>query len=145
MEKGFKAFQDTAVEEVFNAYPNRLREKLMLLRQMIFDTASETKGVDELEETLKWGQPSYLTTRSKSGSTIRIDSIKSDDQKYAIYFNCKTTLVDTFREIYPDQFHFEGNRTIIFDLNNEIPISELSDCIAIALTYHLNKRHVLRN
>ena len=139
MEKGFKAFQNTAVEEVFNAYPDRLREKLMLLRQLIFDTAAATKGVGELEETLKWGQPSYLTTQSKSGSTIRIDSIKADDQQYAIYFNCKTTLVETFREIYPDQFHFEGNRTIIFDLDNDVPINELSDCISIALTYHFRK------
>ena len=142
MEEVFKVFQNTAVEEVFYAYPDRLREKLMLLRQLIFDTASETEGVGELEETLKWGQPSYLTTRSKSGSTIRIDSIKSDDQKYAIYFNCKTTLVDTFREIYPDEFNFEGNRVIIFDLSDKIPITELSDCISIALSYHLKKHRI---
>lgn len=131
-------FANPKVAEVFNAYPKAMREKLMVLRQMIFDTASETEGVGELEETLKWGQPSYLTIRSKSGSTIRIDSLKPDNKKYAIYFNCKTTLVDTFREIYPDEFNFEGNRSIIFDLKDEIPINKLSDCISIALTYHLN-------
>ncbi len=133
-------FAHPKIAEVFEAYPKAIREKLMLLRQLIFDTASETEGVGELEETLKWGQPSYLTTQSKSGSTIRIDSIKPDDKKYAIYFNCKTTLVDTFREIYPDQFHFEGNRSIIFDLKDKIPVHEISDCISIAFTYHLNKR-----
>ena len=112
----------------------------MVVRQLIFNTAAEIEAVGGLEETLKWGQPSYLTTQSKSGSTIRIDSIKSDDKKYAIYFNCKTTLIDTFREIYPEKFNFEGNRSIIFDLKDKIPVHELSDCISIALTYHLNKR-----
>jgi len=139
MGKNLYEFENPQVAEVFSTYPNEIKEKLFLLRQLILDTASKTEGVGYLEETLKWGQPSYLTTKSKSGSTIRIDSIKSDDQKYAIYFNCKTTLVDTFREIYPDEFNFEGNRSIVFDLNNEIPINELSDCISIALTYHLNK------
>ena len=138
MGKGLKEFKNPKIAEIFNAYPEDLKEKLMLLRQLIFDTASETEGVGDLEETLKWGQPSYLTTQSKSGSTIRIDSIKPDDKKYAIYFNCKTTLVDTFREIYPEEFNFKGNRSIIFNLNDEIPINELSDCISIALTYHLN-------
>ena len=138
MGKGLKEFENPKIAEVFNAYPEKVREKLMLLRQLIFDTASETEGVGDLEETLKWGQPSYLTTQSKSGSTIRIDPLKSDDEKYAIYFNCKTTLVDTFREIYPEKFNFEGNRSIVFNLKDEIPINELSDCISIALTYHLN-------
>ncbi len=142
MGKDLKEFENPKIAEIFNAYPEDLREKLMLLRQLIFDTASETEGVGELEETLKWGQPSYLTTQSKSGSTIRIDSIKSDDQKYAIYFNCKTTLIDTFREIYPDQFHFERNRSIVFDLDNDVPINELSDCISIAFTYHLRKLRI---
>ena len=38
-----------------------MRKKLLHLRQIILDTASETEGVNELEETLKWGEPSYLT------------------------------------------------------------------------------------
>jgi len=43
---------------VFNTYPNGIKKKLLLLRQLILDTASETEGVGDLEETLKWGQPS---------------------------------------------------------------------------------------
>lgn len=33
----------------------------MYLRQFILDTASETEGVDTLEENLKWGEPGNLT------------------------------------------------------------------------------------
>ena len=94
----------------------------------------------KLEETLKWGEPSYLTPESKSGSTIRIDRKKSNENQYAIYFKCTANLVPAFREKFPNEFKFEGNRSIIFDIDDEIPIDELKRCIAIALTYHRNKK-----
>ena len=49
-----RAFGNSQVAAVFDAYPKEIRKKLMFLRQLIFDTASETEGVGELEETLKW-------------------------------------------------------------------------------------------
>ena len=75
-----------AVDAVFGAYPGQVRAKLLALRKLIFDTAKATSGVGALEETLKWGQPSYLTTESKSGSTIRIDQVKAEAGGYAVYF-----------------------------------------------------------
>ncbi len=128
------------VAAVFDAYPKEIKPKLMFLRQLIFDVASETDGVGELEETLKWGQPSYLTTQSKSGSLIRIDQIKSQEGKYAMYFHCQTTLVDTFKEMYRGKFEFGGNRSILFGEDDKVPINELSHCVSMALTYHLNKK-----
>ena len=102
--------------------------------------ASETKGVGRLEEALRWGQPSYLTTDSRSGSTIRLGWAKSPQDRYAMYFHCQTTLVDTFKEMYRSEFRFEGNRSIVFDGDDEIPFEELSHCISLALTYHLDKK-----
>lgn len=126
------------VAEVFNRYPIPIREKLMNLRQLVLDTAAETESITTLEETLKWGEPSYLTT---GGSTIRMDWKKSKPDQYALYFNCKTTLVDTFKERYGSKFKFEGNRSIIFNINDEIPIDELKHCILLSLTYH-NRKHL---
>ncbi len=94
-------FSDPAVAAVFNAYPGPLKAKLLALRRLIFETAKATKGVGALQETLKWGQPSYLTPQTKSGSTIRIDQVKSAANQYAVYFHCQTDLVETFRELYP--------------------------------------------
>lgn len=131
-----KTFGNAEVAAVFDAYPKVVKTKLMFLRQLIFDVASETDGVGELEEALRWGQPSYLTTKSKSGSLIRIDQIKSQEGKYAMYFHCQTTLVDTFKEMFRDEFKFEGNRAILFDENDEVPVKELRHCISLALTYH---------
>src|ERR1700759_5027745 len=81
--------RDPAVDAVFSAYPKPLKAKLLALRRLIFDTARTTKGVGALQETLKWGQPSYLTKDTRSGSTIRIDRVKSDATRYAIYFHCQ--------------------------------------------------------
>src|SRR5581483_5183115 len=128
------------VAAIFESYPQDIKSKLMFLRQLIFDVASRTDGVGELEETLKWGQPSYLTTRTRSGSLVRIDQIKSQEGKYAMFFHCQTTLVDTFKEMYRGQFEFGGNRSIIFGAKDRVPVDELSHCISMALTYHLNKR-----
>jgi hypothetical protein len=133
-------FRDRAVDAVFTAYPTPVRAKLLALRRLIFETARATKGVGALQETLKWGQPSYLTPQTNSGSTIRIDQVKSAPGRYAVYFHCQTNLVETFRELYPTQLRFGGNRSIVLDVKDELPREELRHCMALALTYHLNKR-----
>ena len=125
------------VDQVFAAYPKAMRTKLGALRKLILATAAETEGVGALEETLKWGQPRFLT-KSKSGTTIRID--RHGDEHYALFVNCQTDLIATFRERYPRQLKFEGNRAIVFALDKDLPQDALRHCIALALTYHLRKR-----
>lgn len=127
-------FESISVSEVFDSYPDAVSNKLLFLRQLIFETASEL-GINDLEETLKWGEPSYIT---KMGSTLRVAWRKTYPNEYGIFFNCKTTLVDTFKEVYPELFRFEGNRAILFyvDDNRKIPINALKHCIALSLTYH---------
>ena len=132
-----RIFTNSEVTEKFASYPPKTRTKLLSLRELIFEVASKTKGVGELEETLRWGEPSYLTTESRSGSMIRIDKFKSEGQ-YAMYFHCQTSLVDTFREIYPE-LTYQGNRAIVFDVNEKIPISKIRHCVSLALTYNLHK------
>ena len=118
---------------VFDSYPEPIRKKMMRLRQLVLDTALETEGVDALEETLKWGEPSYLT---KGGSTIRMDGKDRTPDQYAMYFNCNTSLVNTFKAVYGDVFTFEDNRAIAFGEIDELPVNALKHCISLALTYH---------
>jgi hypothetical protein len=133
-------FSDPAVSAVFSSYPKPINAKLLALRRLIFDTARMTKGVGRLEEALKWGQPSYLTPETKSGSTIRIDQVRSGANQYAIFFHCQTDLVETFRELYPSEFSYEGNRCILLDAAEKLSEPALRHCVALALTYHLKKR-----
>jgi len=121
------------VKVVFNNYPKSVQNQLLYLRELVLSAASEIDGLGKLEETLKWGEPAYLT---KNGSTVRLDWKEKNPQQYAIYFKCTSKLVPTFRTIYKDKFEFEGNRAIIFKLNDRIPEAELKRCISMALTYH---------
>ena len=132
------------MEAVFATYPRPLKPKLLALRRLILDTAKSTKGVGAVEEALKWGQPSYLTPETKSGSTIRIDQVKSAANQYAVYFHCQTNLVETFRELYPTEFSYGGNRCIILNADDDVPEAALRHCVALALTYHLGKRKPAR-
>ena len=124
----------------FNAYPKPVRDRLRALRKMIFDVAKKTSGVGKLEEALRWGQPSYLTPETGSGSTIRIDQIRNEHGKYAIYFICTSGLIEDFKALYQGEMTFEGNRSIVFDVKDRVPEAALRHCISLALTYHLRKR-----
>jgi hypothetical protein len=135
-----RLFSDPAVAAKFDSYPRAARAKLMRLRKLIFDTAKVTAGVGAVEETLKWGQPSYLTPETKSGTTLRIDAVKDGSGGAALYVHCQTKLVERFRALYSDTLTFEGNRAIVFDAKDDIPAAEVRHCIAMALTYHRNKK-----
>ena len=133
-------FNDKGVEAVFSAYPLPVQRKLLALRSMIFDVAKKTSGVGQLEEALRWGQPSYLTSETGSGSTIRIGQIRNEPGKYGIYFICTSGLIDDFKELYRDEMDFAGNRSIVFGIADGLPEDALRHCISLALTHHLRKR-----
>ena len=124
---------DPRVDIVFENYPDFVKDKMQFLRALVIETAEETEGISNLEETLKWGEPSFIT---KNGSTLRMDWKDKHPNQYALYFNCSTRLIDTFRLVFSDVFQFEGNRAIVFQLNEKIPIEELKTCIKATLTYH---------
>jgi len=129
---------DPKVAAVFASCSPKMRQRLLRLRKLILDTAANTPGVGKLEETLKWNEPAYLTTQSKSGSTIRINRLP-DNKHYAMFFNCNTSLVDTFRTLFPGAFRYQGNRSIVFSIDEDIAEKELQICVAMALTYHRKK------
>jgi len=143
-EPPLDAIADRDVRAVFAAYPRETRVRLLNLRNLIPETAATTQGAGEIEETLKWGQPSYLTSTTKSGTTIRIDAVKGDPTRYALYVNCQTNLIEIFRELYPDALSLEGNRAVLFNVADTFPHDIISHCVSLALTYHRNKvrRHL---
>ena len=130
---------DPTVQAVFDAYPPAVRAALLDLRRLILETAASTRGVGPLTEALRWKQPSYLTDQSKSGTTIRIDVLKGSADGYALYVNCKTTLLESYRHLYADAFRFEGQRAVLFSVSSPPPEAALRHCIALALTYHLKR------
>ncbi|MBL4762138.1 MAG: DUF1801 domain-containing protein [Gammaproteobacteria bacterium] len=123
---------EPAVEKKFESFPKNARLRLYEIRELIFDVAN-SDNVGTLTETLKWGEPSYLST---NGSTVRINWSSKNPKVVSIYFNCKTVLVETFRELFQGTFQYIGNREITLPLSKCIPVLELKACISMTLRYH---------
>lgn len=127
------AFTDTQVEMVFRMLPELSRRRLLELRELVFDFSSKL-GLENthIEETLKSGEPSYL---SPKGSTIRVGWNVKDPDFYRLFFHCQTSLIETFRTLFP-HLEFEGNRVIRLSVAENIEVAALRKCIQLALTCH---------
>jgi Domain of unknown function (DU1801) len=106
---------------------------------MIFDAAKALPAIGELEETLKWGEPAYITSQTKSGSLVRLGWKAKDPTNIRVLFHCQTNLVETFKTLFADELVFEGNRAIMVKVNEPLPKQALRLCIEAALTYRLSK------
>ena len=131
------------VQARFDAYPADVRPHLWALRELVLETARQTPRTGDIDETLKWGEPAYVTV-NKAGSTVRIDWKAKAPQQVAVYFNCQTDLVERFRMMFPNDFQFDGNRALVLPLSGVLPADALSLCIAASFTYHLD-RHAHRH
>ncbi|WP_048647693.1 DUF1801 domain-containing protein [Nitratireductor soli] len=127
------------ITAAFAAFPDGAREKLLEARTLLLDVARKTNGVGTIEETLKWGQPAYLTPQTKSGSTIRLGVPKSAKHDWALFVHCQTDLTKQFAAYYPGVFTYENTRAVLFKADEVIPEEPLRHCIALALTYHLRR------
>lgn len=132
-----------SVAAVFATYPPAIRRRLLELRDVIFETAASVDDVGDLTETLKWGEPAYLPVKTRIGSTIRLGWKASVPNQYALYFNCNTTLVDSFRTYFPE-LHYGGNRAVLLEQDGPASLSALAHCIELTLTYHVRKRRAAR-
>ncbi|MDK1286822.1 DUF1801 domain-containing protein [Pseudoalteromonas umbrosa] len=126
---------DRAVKACWQHYPEHVRDRLELLREVIFQVAHEL-DLGDVEESLKWGEPSYKVAL---GSPVRIDWKPKTPNNYFLYFHCQTKLVDTFRELYSEALEFNGNRAIVLPLTEPLPKSIIKHCLELALTYQQRK------
>lgn len=134
-----KIHKDPRVAEKIATYPMEVRLRMHHLRKLIIETAAGFEDIEELEETQKWGEPSYLV---KNGSTIRIDWKPKSPNQYAMYFKCTSKLVPEFKSRFEDLFRYEKTRALLFDLNEELPEKEVKECVAMALRYHILKEQL---
>ena len=123
-----------AVDAVISGYPAATRDGVMALRGLIYEVARTLPDIGPLDETLKWGQPSYLTPKH-AGSTLRIGPHR--DAAFAIYAHCQTTIIASYAQAFPGWDRIDGNRAVLFDTPDQIEPERLSHLIRHALTYHL--------
>lgn len=155
-------FPGIEIAAVFQSHPPAIQKRLLALRELIFATARASSEIGEIEETLKWGQASYLTPQTKSGTTVRLDYIAPDavspDGACGIYVHCQTNLVSGYRRRQKERARtnaaadhsanngrvepliFEGTRCVRVSLKGSLPKLELREFFTLALTYHLRKK-----
>ncbi|MGB7317952.1 MAG: DUF1801 domain-containing protein, partial [Planktotalea sp.] len=126
------------VKTVFESYPQLAQVRLQRLRRIIFEEAVRL-DVGALEETLKWGEPAYLTTKSKAGSTIRMAWKDKAPASFSLFFNCNTDLVGRMSEQFPTEFRYIGNREVAMNLDDDLPEFAARALVSMALTYHRDK------
>lgn len=134
-----RAFKDKKVRAVFDAYPAKTQRTMLALRELIF-AAAEADDIGGVDETLKWGQPAYLPIKARTGTTIRLGSVREAPDACALLVHCQTNLVDTYRGLFGDELTFQGNRAILFKPGAVLPKRAVRHCIELALTYHVRKR-----
>ncbi|MEX0284978.1 MAG: DUF1801 domain-containing protein [Paracoccaceae bacterium] len=128
---------ENGVQMALDAAPEGARARMQELRALIHKVAKDC-AAGPLTETLKWGQPSWLTEATKSGTTIRMGAVGED--QVALYVHCQTSLVDRYRQQFPDEFAYEGNRAVLIPATGDVPEEPLRRVIGQALTYHRDKK-----
>lgn len=108
------------------------------LKALIHQVAARTPGIGPLQESLKWGEPSFTPAKRNVGSSVRIAPRQNGDT--ALMFICHTDLVEEFRALYPETLRYEGNRAIVVEAGATVDLAALSHCIGLALTCKLRKR-----
>ncbi|GAC16230.1 DUF1801 domain-containing protein [Aliiglaciecola lipolytica] len=112
--------------------PDIAQEALLCLRELLLNVANNTPEIKHLEETFKWGEPSYIT---KTGSTLRMDWKPSKPAHISVFVNCQTKLIETFKELYPQELSYVGNREIALPLNKPLPLQVLAHCFELTFKY----------
>ena len=86
------------VQAVFDAAPLHARETMLRLRALIFEVAANLPEIGRIHETLRWGQPAYVTSK-RAGASLRIAVPKTGGVE--LYTHCQTSLIADFTATFP--------------------------------------------
>lgn len=128
-------FASAAIAAAFDIPDKQARKGLLKLREFVFEVANDLPQIGALQEALRWGQPSYLTPETKSGSTLRLGVPKTAG--FALFVHCQTSLISDYRAAFPSVTNIEGKRAILFNDITDIDANKQKWLIRRALTYHL--------
>ena len=102
-------------------------------------TGEHVADVGVLDESLKWGQPSWRPRRPRTGSTLRLNWSDNAPDSLMAYVDCKTDLAAQMKTRFPDLPGNDGRRALRFDLN-ENNTDALWQLAHLTFTYHRAKQ-----
>lgn len=119
------------VADALARYRPEVQEALLALRAQIYGIAA-AQALGPVVERLTWGYPTYGVG---SGTSIRLGCEKKTDGDYGMFFKCQTSMVPTLRVRFGDALRFEGNRAVVFRLDEPFPEEAVREVVELALTY----------
>lgn len=125
---------DARLHEVLAHWPAHLRAEMDRLRAFIHETGARL-DLGPIEESVKWGQLSLVPKRPRTGTPMRIGTVRGRPDRYGLYFVCHTHLVESFENQFGGLFTYEGGRALTFEPGPPWPEPELRACLHQALTY----------
>lgn len=127
-----------AVSRTYAEFLPLAQQNILTLRTWVLAEAARDDRVGKIEEALKWGQPSFVVSKPRSGTTLRLaQMLKSPTYDFGLFVPCQTSLIETCRDMFGDVFNYDGNRGLLFANGGTLPESELRHFIALALTYYV--------
>lgn len=114
------------------------RKGLLTLRALIFSTAEQLPQIGRLEETLRWGQPAYLTPDTKAGTTLRLGPHKA--ARFALFVPCQSRVIPDYIAAFPAWDRIDGTRAVLFERAEDVEPLRHGWLIRHALSYKLPKR-----
>ena len=126
-------FETPDIEAAFQEFDPSVRDQLLAFREMIFVVGASLDAVQRIEESLKWGQPSY-NALPKTGTPIRLGQSKSGEA--CLFVHCQTTLVGDLASAGGHDLRTVDNRSVLLpkDLSSS---PELLTFIRATFTYHV--------
>lgn len=123
------------IENAFAEFESGPRASLTAMRQLIFEVGAELDEVSSIEESLKWGQPSYAP-KPKTGTPIRLGVTK--DGTPTLFVHCQTTLVSDLEANNPHDLRTIDNRAVVLPGGAVADNGGLRGFVKAALKYHLS-------
>lgn len=117
------------------------RSTLWSLRILFHDVAAAA-DIGRLDETLKWGQPSWRPVKPRMGSTLRMAWDATQPDQLSLFVDCKTDLAARMRDLYPQLPLNDGQRQLGIDLTQPLPEQALRHLAEMTFGYHRAKRQV---
>lgn len=105
----------------------------------LFHRIAQENNIGVLDETLKWGQPSWRPRRARTGSTLRMNWSPASPDQMSFFVDCKTDLAARMATLYPTPFSNDGRRRLDMSLALPLPEQALAHLAEMTFTYHLRR------
>ena len=116
-------------------WPNAAAAQFTDLRYLILRAAQDAQA-GPISESLKWSEPAWRPTRPRQGCTLRAAWSPKSPDRFGLFVDCKTTLAETMRSLYPADFTYEGNRALYLPLGSKVPPQAIDHLARLTFCYH---------